>query len=91
MYTKIVQPSLVSISLANFLDVIPVTSTSCENMVHHLSHPHFVRLLGGDLSSIEIRLCTDDSEELPMSNGDVLCQLHIRRDDDSSVNTAKGI
>ena len=79
MYTDIVQPSLVSNPLANLLDVIPVTSTHGENGVHRPSHPHFVRLLGGDLSSIEIRLCTDDGEELPISYGDVLCQLQIRR------------
>ena len=79
MYTDIVQPSLVSNSLANLLDVIPVTSTNGENGVHRPSHPHFVRLLGGDLSSIEIRICTDDGKELPISYGDVLCQLQIRR------------
>ena len=79
MYTDIVQPSLVSNSRANLLDVIPVTTTNGENGVHCPSHPHFVGLLGGDLSLIKIRLCTDDGEELPINHGDVLCQLQISR------------
>ena len=79
VYTDIVQPSLVSNSLANLLDVIPVTSSNGENGVYRLSHPHFVRLLGGNLTLIEIRLCTDDCEKLPINHRDVLCQLQIRR------------
>ena len=47
--------------------------------VYRPSRPHFVRLLGGDLSSIEIRLCQEDGQELPISTGDVLVQLQIRR------------
>ena len=79
VYTDIVQPSLVSNYLANLLEVIFVTSTNGENGVYRPSHPHFVHLLGGDLSSIEIRLCMDDGEELPINHGDVLYQLQIRR------------
>ena len=79
VYTDIEHPLLVSNSLANLLDAIPVTSSTGEIGVHRPSHPHFVRLLVGDLSSIEIRLCTDDGEELPISYGLVLCQLQIRR------------
>ena len=79
VYTDIVQPSLVSNSLANLLAVIPVTSAQSENGVHRPSHPHFVCLLGENLLSIEIRLCTADSEELPISYGDVLCKLQVRR------------
>ena len=79
MYTDIVQPSLVFNSLAKLLDVIPVTSINGENGVHRPSNPHFVRLLGGDLSSSEIRLCTDDGEELPINYENVLCQLQIQR------------
>ena len=79
VYTDIVQPSLVSNMLAYLLEVIPVTSTCGENGVHRPLQPHFVCLLGGDLSSIEIRLCKDNKEELPIFQGDVLCQLQFRR------------
>ena len=79
VYTDIVQPSLVSNTLASLLDMVPVTGHVGDISVHRPSHPQFVRLLGGDLSSIEIRLCKEDGQELPITNGDVLCQLQIRR------------
>ena len=79
VYTDIVQPSLVSNSLANLIDMVPVTGSVEDISVHRPSHPHFVRLLGGDLSCIEIRLCQEDGQELPISTGDVLVQLQIRR------------
>ena len=57
VYTIIVQPSLVSNTLANFLDVIPVMSSVGGIGVRRLSQPHYVRFHGGDLTAIEIRLC----------------------------------
>ena len=72
VYSNIVQPSLVFNSLANLLDVIPVMSCVGENCVHRFSQPHYVRLHGGDISAIEIRLCQENGEELPISHGDVL-------------------
>ena len=44
VYSDIVQPSIVSNSLANLLDVIPVMSCVGENGVHRCSQPHYVRL-----------------------------------------------
>lgn len=79
VYTDIVQPSLVSNTLASLLDMVPITSHVGDISVHRPPNPQFVRLLGGDLSSIEIRLCQEDGQELPISNGDVLCQLQVRR------------
>ena len=79
VYTDIVQPSLVSNSLANLLDIVPVTGRVGDISVHRPTHLHYVRLLGGDLSSIEIRLCKDDGEEVPIAAGEVLCQLQVRR------------
>ena len=79
LYTDIVQPSLVSNSLANLLDIVPVNGRVGDISVHRPTHLHYVRLLGGDLSSIEIRLCKDDGEEVPIAAGEVLCQLQVRR------------
>ena len=79
VYSDIVQPYLVSNSLVNLLDVIPVMSSVGENGVHRPSQSHYVRLHIGDISAIEIRLCQKNGEELPISHGDVLCQLIILR------------
>ena len=82
VYTDIVQPSLVSNSLANLIHIVLVTGSVADISVHPPSCPHFVRLIGGDHSSIEIRLCQEDDQELPISTGDVLdvlVQLQIRR------------
>ena len=79
VYSDIVQPSLVSNSLANLLDVIPVMSCVGENGVHRPAQLHYVRLHGGYISAIEIRLCQENGDKLPILHGDVLSQLKIRR------------
>ena len=62
--TEIVHVSLVSNTLANLFDVIPVMTSVGEVGVHRHSQPHYVRLHGGDNFAIEIRLCQKYGEKL---------------------------
>ena len=64
VYTDIVQPSLVSNSIANQLNILHVTGRIGDISVHRPTHPHYVRLLVCDLSFIKIRLCKDDGEKV---------------------------
>ena len=73
------QLSLVFNTLANMLDMTPVISGVGEIGVHRPSQIHYVRFNEGKPSAIEILLCQENGEELPIIHGDVLCQLNIRR------------
>lgn len=85
MDNDIVQLSFLSNLLANFIDIVFVSGRVGDISVHCPTHQHYMRLLGGELSSIEIRLCINDGNNVPIAVSKVLCQLQVWRVQDARI------